>query len=183
MAVPDPLAQLAALGPAAPLAEVLAFYDGLPPVDPADMFGRWRGGEIATGHLYDGLLEPSGWWGKEFRSRDAVDPLLFERHGQIFAGNPALIPLGLIERFPRVAKSPPAGAIFRALSPLLRTTKPRARLRPLTYRGVTSAAMIYDAHPIADCFRRVGEDVLIGAMDIRGFAEPYIFTLRRVTAP
>jgi hypothetical protein len=40
--------------------------------------------------------------------------------------------------------------------------------------------MIYDAHPIADCFRSVTPDVLLGAMDIRGHSAPYIFTLRRV---
>ncbi|URD61805.1 DUF4334 domain-containing protein [Sphingomonas sp. KRR8] len=178
----DPLATLEQLEPAAPLAEVLAFYDSLPAVTADAMLGRWKGGEIATGHLYDGLLKPSGWWGKDFRGPDDVDPLLFERHGKLFAGNPALIPLGLIERFPKLAKSAPSAALFRALSPLLRTSRPRARLRPLTYRGVTSAAMIYDAHPIADCFRKVSEDVLIGAMDIRGHEAPYMFTLRRVAA-
>jgi hypothetical protein len=168
--------------PAAPLAEVLAFYDSLSPVTSEAMIGRWRGGEIATGHLYDGLLGPSGWWGKEFRSPDEVDPLLFARNGKLFAGNPALIPLGLIEHFPRVAKSARAAILFRALSPLLKTGKPRARLRSLTYRSVTSAAMIYDSLPIADCFRSVTSDVLLGAMDIRGHPAPYMFTLRRVTA-
>ncbi|WP_114228117.1 MULTISPECIES: GXWXG domain-containing protein [Sphingomonas] len=176
----SPLAQLEALEPAAPLADVLAFYDSLPGVAPEAMRGRWRGGEIATGHLYDGLLGPSGWWGKAFRSIDDVDPLLFERGSELLAANPALLPLGLIERFPRLAKSAPAAALFRAVVPLLRTGKPRARLRPLTYRGVTSAAMIYDAHPIADCFRAVTPDVLLGAMDIRGHANPFVFTLRRV---
>lgn len=176
----DALARLAALEPAAPLVAALAFYDDLPPISPDELFGRWRGGEIATGHLYDGLLQPAGWWGKGFRSVDDVDPLLFERKGRIFPGNPALIPLGLIERFPRLAKSPPFGALFRTVSPLLRTGKPRARLRLVTYRGVTSTAMLYDSHPIADCFRRVSEDVVIGAMDIRGHADPFFFTLRRV---
>jgi hypothetical protein len=47
---------------------VLAFYDSLPPVGLALMTGRWRGGEIATGHPFDGLLGPAGWHGKAFRS-------------------------------------------------------------------------------------------------------------------
>ena len=174
-----PADRLRQLEPAAPLAQVLAFYDGLPAVAPEAMLGEWKGGEIATGHLYDGLLGPSGWWGKRFRSVDAVDPLVFERKGKRFAGNPGLMPLGLIERMPRLAKSAPSAALFRLLSPLLRTSKPRARLRPLTYRGVTSAAMIYDQLPIADCFRRVDDDTLVGAMDIRGHSQPYFFTLRR----
>lgn len=175
-----PLERLAQLEPAAPLADVLAFYDSLPAIAPDAMLGRWKGAEIATGHGFDGLLGPSGWWGKEFRSADDVDPLLFERNGRRFAGNPGLMPLPLIERFPRLARSGPAAALFRTLSPLLRTGKPRARLRLLTYRGVSSAAMIYDQHPIADCFRAVAPDVLLGAMDIRGHADPYVFTLRRV---
>lgn len=168
------------LEPAAPLAEVLAFYDSLPPVAPEEMLGEWKGGEIATGHLYDGLLGPSGWWGKRFRSANEVDPLVFERKGKRFAGNPGLMPLGLIERFPKLAKSAPSAALFRLASPLLRTRKARARLRLLTNRGVTSAAMIYDQLPIADCFRRVDEETLVGAMDIRGHEQPYFFTLRRV---
>ena len=171
--------RLAKLLPATSLAEALAFYDSLPAVLPEEMLGSWKGEELATGHLYDGLLGTSGWWGKRFQSVDAVDPLLFERNGKLFAGNPGLMPLGLIERFPALAKARPSAALFRFCSPLLRTRKPRARLRPLTYRGVTSAAMIYDQLPIADCFRRVDENTLIGAMDIRGFADPYFFVLRR----
>lgn len=160
-------------------AEVLAFYDSLPPVAPDTMLGLWKGEEIATGHAFDGLLEPSGWWGKAFHSVDEVDPLLFKRRGKLFAGNPGLLPLGLIGRFPKLAKSWPSAALFRIVSPLLKTRRPRARLRLLTYRGVTSAAMIYDQLPMADCFRLVDDDMLIGAMDMRGYGEPYFFTLRR----
>lgn len=167
------------LEPAAALADLLDYFDRQAAVAPDEMLGRWKGFEIATGHVYDGLLGPLGWWGKSFRSSDDVDPLLFERGGKLFAGNPGLMPLALVERFPALAKSRPSAALFRFLSPLLRTGKPRARLRALTYRGVTSAAMIYDQLPIADCFRKVDRDTLIGAMDIRGFADPYIFVLRR----
>jgi len=39
------------------------------------------------------------------------------------------------------------------LLPLLATRRPRARLRPVEYRGVTSAAMSYDQLPIIDVFR------------------------------
>jgi hypothetical protein len=171
--------RLRELAPAAPLTDVIAFYDSLPAVMPEAMIGEWKGSEIASGHVYDGLLGPSGWWGKRFRSADAVDPLIFERNGRRFAGNPGLMPLGLIERMPGLAKSAPSAALFRLFSPLLRTNKPRARLRLLTYRGVTSAAMIYDQLPINDCFRAVDEDTLLGAMDIRGFEQPYFFVLRR----
>ena len=90
----SPADRLESLESAAPLREVLAFYDSLPPVPLALMTGRWRGGEIATGHPFDGLLRPAGWHGKAFRSPDEVDPLIFRRRdGRLFAGNPALIPL------------------------------------------------------------------------------------------
>ncbi|GAA4018655.1 DUF4334 domain-containing protein [Sphingomonas swuensis] len=171
--------RLEELGRAASLPAALALYDALPPLLPEELIGRWKGAEIATGHPFDGLLEPSGWWGKEFRSIDDVDPLLFEHRGRRFAGNPGLMPLGLVARFPRLARSAAGAALFRSLLPLLRTGRPHARLRPVSYRGVTSAAMLYDQLPIVDCFRRVDEDRLLGAMDIRGQAEPYLFTLRR----
>ena len=38
----------------------------------------------------------------------------------------------------------------------------------IEHRGVLTAAMVYDALPVIDVFRRVGPDVLLGAMDMRG---------------
>lgn len=175
----SPSDRLHALLPATAPDAALAFYDSLGPVDAQAMLGAWAGEELATGHAFDGLLGPSGWWGKRFRSLDAVDPLVFEQGGRRFAGNPGLMPLGLVERMPGLAKSAPSAALFRMLSPFLETRKPRARLRAVTYRGVASAAMIYDQLPIVDCFRSVDADTLLGAMDIRGFADPYFFVLRR----
>ncbi|KAI4175717.1 MAG: hypothetical protein LQ348_006118 [Seirophora lacunosa] len=35
----------------------------------------------------------------------------------------------------------------------------------MVFRGVTSTAMIYDIKPIFDHFRRVNEDLVMGAMD------------------
>jgi len=171
--------RLDALLPSAARSAVLDLYDELPAITPKAMLGTWRGEELATGHAFDGLLEPSGWWGKDFRALDDVDPLLFERGGKRFAGNPGLMPLGLIERAPKLARSKGGAAMFRWLLPLMKTRRPRARLRPVEYRGVTSAAMVYDQLPIIDCFRRVDDLTVLGAMDIRGFNEPYFFVLRR----
>jgi hypothetical protein len=42
--------------------------------------------------------------------------------------------------------------------------------------------MIYDALPINDLFRAAGPDTLVGAMDMRGLADPFFFILRRETA-
>lgn len=178
---PAPMDRLKQLEPAADAVEVLAFYDSLPPVQVEELIGAWRGAEIATGHSFDGLLGPSGWHGKSFRSPDDVDPLLFRSaSGKLFAGDPARMPLELLRRFPRLARLPLGGRLFRFAAPvLLRTRRPKARLRMTHYRGVSSATMIYDALPINDVFRKVDSDTMLGAMDIRGEAKPFFFVLRR----
>jgi hypothetical protein len=177
------LQRLEALEPAATRDAVINFYDSLPPVPLSITIGSWRGSEIATGHAFDGLLGPSGWHGKSFRSGNDVDPLVFRRRdGRLFAGNPAMMPLPLLTRFPRLARHPLSAALFRGLGPLLGTSKPRARLRMTEYRGVVSATMVYDALPIHDVFRLVDQDTMLGAMDIRGYPEPFFFVLRREVA-
>ena len=45
------------------------------------------------------------------------------------------------------------------LLPLVATSRPAARLRMTQYRGVVTATMCYDAHPIHDVFRRVDDDL------------------------
>ena len=67
----------------------------------------------------------------------------------------------------------------KAARHLLRTTKPKARLRRMEYRGVVSATMIYDALPILDIFREVDQATLLGLMDLRGMPQPFFFILRR----
>lgn len=52
----------------------------------------------------------------------------------------------------------------------------------MVYRGVASAAMIYDDKPIFDHFRYVNEDTVLGAMDcpkIMGKESTYYFFLTR----
>ncbi|KAJ7139180.1 GXWXG protein-domain-containing protein [Mycena epipterygia] len=43
----------------------------------------------------------------------------------------------------------------------------RARVREVKFRGVVSAAMVYDERPIMDHFRYVDEDTVAGMMDKR----------------
>ena len=62
---------------------------------------------------------------------------------------------------------------------LLQTEQPKARLRMTEYRGVVSATMIYDSLPINDVFRKVDEDCVLGAMDMRFTPQPFFFVLRR----
>jgi len=162
------------------LAQALARFDALPAVTTLDMLGEWRGFGEHTGHEMDGLLEAYGWYGKRFDSEEAVHPLLFRRSdGTRYAVDPRRIPLGLAP-YHALTRNAVATALFRVATPLLRTTAPRARLRAVTYRGVTTAAMVYDHLPIIDCFRRIDHRTMLGLMDMRG-AAPFFFRLERDT--
>lgn len=55
----------------------------------------------------------------------------------------------------------------------------QAQLRAVEYRGVVTATMIYDRHPILDHFRAIDSDTLLGLMDRKGEAAPLAFLLRR----
>jgi hypothetical protein len=157
----------------------LAFYDSLEAVGLAQMIGAWCGEDLPTDHPLDGLLEHLGWHGKRFDGPDDAHPLIFDtRGGHRFCVNPAFVPLGLI-RHPRLLHAPFAARIFSVIHPLTSTRKPKARLRLSQYRGVVTATMCYDALPINDVFRKVDDDTLIGAMDLRGLDPPFLFVLRR----
>jgi hypothetical protein len=55
-----------------------------------------------------------------------------------------------------------------------------ACLRAVEYRGVVTATMVYDQHPIFDHFRRITRDRVLGVMDRKGEDVPLFFWLRRV---
>jgi hypothetical protein len=50
----------------------------------------------------------------------------------------------------------------------------------MVFGGVASAAIIYDEQPIADYFRRIDEERVMGAMTIRGDERIYFLELERV---
>lgn len=158
--------------------QALAMFDRLDTVPVEAMLGRWRGAELPTGHPLDGMLAAFGGVGKEMRDADTVFPLLFERGGETVAIDPRRLPLRLATRL-RVQRSGLARALFHAAMPLLRTAKPTARLRMMECRGRVSAAMLYDALPIRDAFRRVDRDRVLGLMDCRYFVVPFFFALER----
>lgn len=161
--------------------EAHAFFDGLAPARVETCIGRWRGSSLHAGHRLDGVLESYGWYGKEFLDADHVHPLLFRRLGGdgVMTVNPAPLPVGLLAKHPDLFRGRLVSLSFRALSPLLQTRTPRARLRVLEHRGVQTAAMIYDDQPIIDFFREVDADTLVGWMELRGMAEPFLFILER----
>ncbi|CQA03863.1 Uncharacterised protein [Mycobacteroides abscessus] len=165
--------------------EALTFFDNLEPIRAEELIGqRWHGGEVPTGHSMDGILTVSGWYGKQFDDVDHVHPLLFsDGGGDIFAVDPMLAPMGLAGRVSGLTESPmvkrTSPTALSALKPLIRTTKHRARLRNIEFRGVVSAAMVYDHKAIIDHFRKVDDATLLGIMDLRDMDQPYFFTLRR----
>ncbi|WP_029431937.1 GXWXG domain-containing protein [Blastococcus sp. URHD0036] len=161
-------------------AGVLALYDTLAPVTPAELVGRWRGAELPTGSRLDGLLTLHRWVGKDVVDAETVHPLLFAgRRGTPVPVTPWPAPLGLLLRAPGLARTPLARAGFAVLRPLLRARRPGARVRTVTARGVATAAIVYDALPVVDTFRRVDGRTLLGLMDMRGLDEPFAFVLSR----
>ncbi|MBM7365785.1 DUF4334 domain-containing protein [Gordonia hydrophobica] len=153
-------------------------FDSLPTVAVDEVLGRWRGSEVPTGHPMDGLLEISGWYGKQFDDADHVHPLLFGEPGAFYAVNPKRIPMSVLNSVgPRLPKRrlPGVDVALRRL----RTRKHRARTRAVEYRGAVSAAMVYDDLPIIDHFRKLNSDALLGAMDLRDSPAPYFFLLER----
>jgi hypothetical protein len=168
--------------PAHTTAEALALFDQLEPVALEEMLGSWRGEGFPTGHPLDGLLEAWHWQGKRFDSLEDVHPLVFEGPGggPVFV-DPSRLPIGLL-RAPWVGRLAPLGGLFPWLAPLVSTRASAARLRGTLHRGQVSAAMVYDALPIVDVFRRLDGQTLLGVMDCKGMEQPFFFLLRRQPA-
>ncbi len=160
--------------------QILECFDSLPIADMAFMTGRWRGFEIRTGHRLDGLLEPSGWYGKLFENPEAVHPLLFHsRDGkQLYAVDPMLVPLSA-----PLPRSSMLGVAMAILRPVLQTKSPKARLRMIEYRGRSTATMVYDSKAIFDHFARIDDRRVLGIMDLKGMPGPYAFCLERDDTP
>ncbi|GAA3675346.1 DUF4334 domain-containing protein [Nonomuraea antimicrobica] len=162
-------------------AAALRYYDSLDPVAVEELFGVWRGSEVRSDHPLDGLLKTFGWYGKRFDGPDDVHPLVFTRgDGRPVAVSPSFLPVNLLLDRPRLARLPVAALLFRLALPLTRTTRPQARLRMTEYRGVVTATMCYDALPVHDAFRKVDDDLVMGAMELRGSPRPFLFLLSRV---
>jgi hypothetical protein len=162
--------------------DAVALFDACPAVETESMIGKWHGAELPTGHPLDGLLGKSGWWGKQFVDAETVHPLLFTTSDgrALWPVNPILAfsGLGLITKVPGL-KGRNYVRTINAASAALRTRSPKARLRTTRYRGVDTATMIYDQLPVHDVFRKLGDESLIGAMDLRGSKKPYFFVLKR----
>ena len=159
--------------------EALKFFDELESVNLELMIGRWQGYEFPTNHPMDGLLEASGWYGKEFVDAECVHPLLFlDGNNNIFKVDPNPIAMNLGLRLP-VLKSKAMKPIFSLMNLMLKTEKSQARIRMMEYRQKVSATMIYDNLPINDIFRKIDDNTVLGLMDFKGVSQPLFFVLKR----
>lgn len=156
--------------------EAVAIFDGLEPVTLEFMLGQWKGFEIITGHPIEGLLEPSGWYGKLFENPEDVHPLLIYtlNKKRLFAINPRFVPLGL-----KIPKSSMLRVFMALLKPVLKTRKSKARIRMIKYRSKVTGTMVYDEKGIFDHFAKINENTMLGAMDLKGSDYPYFFVLER----
>ncbi len=157
--------------------DAFELFDFLEPVNVDFMIGNWKGESFHTNHPMDGLLEAYHWYGKRFENPEDVHPLVFSTlRGGVTTVNPALMGSALNVPMP---KSAIVGRIFQTLLPLLTTSRSTARLRMTTYRGKSSATMIYDQLPINDVFRKINKDAVFGVMDLKGMPMPFFFILHR----
>jgi hypothetical protein len=157
--------------------EAMELFDSLEPVDVGFMIGNWKGEGFHTNHPMDGLLEAYHWHGKRFECPEDVHPLIFSTlRGGFASVNPAF--MGPSLRVP-MPKSAMVGRIFQILMPFLTTSRSKARLRMTSYRGKSSATMIYDQLPVNDVFCKIDQDAVFGVMDLKRMKSPFFFILRR----
>ena len=156
--------------------EALELFDSLEPVSLDFMHGRWSGFELETGHPMDGLLVPSGWYGKVFINDEEVHPLVFfgSDKKELYAVNPWYLPTNF-----QLPKNEFLGTLIGMSRVMLETMSSKARLRKTEYRGKVTATMIYDEKPIHDVFVKLDDDRVLGVMDLKGQPLPYFFVLQR----
>jgi hypothetical protein len=156
--------------------EAALLFDQLEPVSLEFMIGKWLGTELFTGSPTDGFLEATGWAGKNFDDVENVFPLVFFTDSarlDTFYVNPLTVSNPeFLSRY--------KGEHMGELRAEVETHSSTARLRMTEYRGVMSAAMIYDQLPTIDIFKKVNDDCLLGVMDAKGALIPYYFLLHRV---
>ncbi|MEM6479138.1 MAG: DUF4334 domain-containing protein [Pseudomonadota bacterium] len=158
--------------------EAASWFDRLPPATLDDLTGSWAGADVTCDHPMDGLLRASYWRGKRFDGPDAAFPLI---HDLPFWGkralNPRFMPIRLITALP--ARDRLLRWVMPCVAPVFFTTRPKARLRMIRFRGRLHAAMCYDDKPIHDVFARIDAASLLGWMDFKGAPAPYFFRLTR----
>lgn len=153
----------------------LAIYDELEAVTVDFMIGKWKGSDFPTSHPMDGKLEAAGWYGKIFKDPENVSPLVFYTtdKSDVFFVNPVVVFGG------SKSQSQSGGGVMGERREQVETTDYKARARMTEYRGKLSATMIYDELAINDVFRKIDDNTVLGAMDLKGLPVPYFFILKR----
>ncbi|QTX03794.1 alcohol dehydrogenase catalytic domain-containing protein [Agromyces archimandritae] len=154
--VPARLRALAAPGVRADVDELLAIWDVLPTVGPAELRGFWRGRAFDTGHGMLRTLERAAWVGKHFVSDETVRPIVCDDG---------------------------AGGL---VADLRLSRGGGASLVRMEHRGRVTATMLYDRMPVHDHFVRVDADTLLGVMAGEGTLDagrPFLFLLERAEDP
>lgn len=163
--------------------DMAAWFQSLEPVDPIEMIGLWRGAGIPSGHPLDGVLENLQWFGKRFHPDRRADPLLFQwLPGRLVAIDPRFAPIGLAIRLAPLGRTSLARNLFSHLHKAFRAKGTTAALEVRTSGQIASAAMIYDAQPIVDHFRRVADETLAGMMCVRDDERRFFFKLTKIDA-
>lgn len=148
-------------------------FDSLSPVGVDMLTGTWK---VDPGYAETPEGEAfidSGWWGARFIDSETVDPLLF-RSGdgdKLFAAD--LVSL--------LAVIGTGARDVSARRGEVETATPIARVRMVEYRGVLSAALIYDAAPVIDYLRAVDDDTIVAAVERRGSVDQPAYALLRRT--
>ena len=162
-------------------AKALDRFEALSPVDPAQMVGLWRGSGVPTGHPLDGVLENLGWFGKRFTADGRPDALLFTAgKRRLVPVDPKYIPLRLTMRLSGFGRTVAARNLFSHLKLRFRAEETVASIKTLAFRGMLSAALVYDKQPIIDHFRLIDGNRLMGVMTIEWDERLYFFELARV---
>ncbi|WP_437353305.1 DUF4334 domain-containing protein [Neorhizobium petrolearium] len=161
--------------------QALENFRRLPPVEPQELDGLWKGHGIPTGHPLDGVLENLGWFGKRFTPDMCADALLFQFSPlQLTPIDPARIPLRLALRLHGLGRTWMARSLFSAFHRSLRARGHTASLQTVEFERTVSTAMIYDSQPIVDHFRRMSEKRIAGVMTVEGDERRYFFELERI---
>jgi len=166
--------------------DALAWFDGLEPCDESTLRGLWKGQEVRTGHKLDGALANVSWFGKRFDSAQDVHPLVVaDIFGNPYPLDPYVVPMTMITSpipTPGVVKAL-APALMTALRPAVAARSHGAHLETIDYRGVRTAAMVYNRRPLVDVFRRIDRNTVLGVMDHESMTHPYFFVLHRDSTP
>lgn len=66
--------------------ELDQIWASLPTVDVSEILGQWKGDDFATGHVINGMLTSSRWYGKTFHSLSDAKPLIcYGENGELFS--------------------------------------------------------------------------------------------------